>query len=188
MFAQNSQVIRGITAIIVLTSFILVRQRLQGRKSSLSVTSSAFNHGDVIPSRYTCDGEDISPALSWDEGPENTASYVLICDDPDAPRQNPWVHWVVYNIPANTTSLDENIDHIAKLPDGSTQAMTDFGHIGYGGPCPPPGHGIHRYYFKIYALDQMLSLDSGSTKADVEAAMNDHLVAEGVLMGTYERN
>ena len=116
----------------------------------LTIRSSAFAHGGMIPKKFTCDGADISPSLSWSKGPEETKSYALISDDPDAPMGT-WVHWVIYNLPASVKELTENVPKTGQLDNGALQGKNDFGNFGYGGPCPPGG--THRYYFKVYALD-----------------------------------
>jgi len=157
-----------------------------GEKSmALSLSSSSFENGAMIPSKYTCDGEDISPPLKWESAPEGTKCFALISDDPDAPAGT-WVHWVIYNIPAETNELKENYPKDAELPDGTKQGTSDFGRIGYGGPCPPSG--VHRYYFKLYALDIVLDLASGASKADLLKAMENHIIEETQLMGKYSRN
>jgi len=153
-------------------------------KMAITVSSSAFEQAGTIPSKYTCDGRDISPPLQWDSVPQGTKSIALICDDPDAPMGT-WVHWVMWNIPADTRQLPENIPADKLLADGSMQGITDFQRTGYGGPCPPSG--THRYYFKIYALDTSLDLTSSSTKPDLLKAMQGHILAEGQLMGKYKR-
>lgn len=154
---------------------------------AFTLTSSAFNDGDSIPSRYSCEGDDISPPLSWQDVPANTESLVLIIDDPDAPDpQAPkmtWVHWVLYNIPPDVSELPEHITKTT-VPPGTEQGLNDWKRIGYGGPCPPIGR--HRYFHKLYALDTTLQLQSPS-KADVEAAMNNHIIAQTELMGTYQK-
>jgi Raf kinase inhibitor-like YbhB/YbcL family protein len=152
---------------------------------NISISSEAFRAGDAIPVEYTCDGRDISPALSWSGIPAGTQSIALIMDDPDAPMGT-WVHWVLFNIPPNATGLPEGVPKHETLSDGSVQGMTDFRRVGYGGPCPPPGKP-HRYYFRIYALDTKLSLTSKATKADVVKAMEGHILARGELMGKYGR-
>lgn len=151
---------------------------------ALTVTSSAFKAGKQIPTKYTCDGVDISPPLEWTAGPEGTKSYAVIADDPDAPMGT-WVHWVMYSIPTSVTSLQENVPARERLDNGAKQGLTDFKRIGYGGPCPPSGQ--HRYYFKIYALDTDLELDPGLTKEQLLQKMEGHVLAEGELMGTYAR-
>ena len=156
-----------------------------GFAMTFALTSKAFDHGGTIPKRFTCDGPDISPALSWNEPPPGTKSLALISDDPDAPVGT-WVHWVAFDIPAGTRELPEGVAKTADLPGGGKQGKTDFGRIGYGGPCPPPGKP-HRYYFKLYALDTQLNLKPGSTKADVESAMKGHILAQAELVGRYGR-
>ena len=151
---------------------------------TMTVTSPAFADGDMIPAKYTCTGENISPPLSWGNVPEGTKSIAVIADDPDAPRGT-WVHWVYYNIPASVTGLAENISRDARPGIGGEQGMTAFRRIGYGGPCPPSG--IHRYYFKIYALDSLLRLEAGATKAQLLKAMEGHVLAQGTLMGRFSR-
>lgn len=151
----------------------------------LAVTSSAFSEGTKIPKQYTCDGADMSPALTWKSVPPETKSIALICDDPDAPV-GIWVHWVLYNVPPTSTELTENLPKQDTLPNGAKQGKNDFGKIGYGGPCPPKGKP-HRYFFKLYALDTQLSLGTGATKQQVEKAMAGHILAQGQLMGTYQR-
>ncbi|MEW6354830.1 MAG: YbhB/YbcL family Raf kinase inhibitor-like protein [Planctomycetota bacterium] len=150
----------------------------------IKITSTAFEEGGMIPKKYTCDGSDVSPPLAWTGAPEGTKSIALISDDPDAPVGT-WVHWVIFNIPPKTTGLPENVPPGPELSSGARQGETDFGRIEYGGPCPPSG--THRYYFRIYALDAMLDLESGATKAQLLAAMKGHVLAQGELMGKYRR-
>jgi len=151
---------------------------------AIKVTSPAFDNEGMIPSKYTCDGDDVSPPLSWEGIPEGTKSIALISDDPDAPVGT-WVHWVMYNIPADIQELPEGVPPDEVLENGAIQGITDFRKIGYGGPCPPSG--THRYYFKLYALDTELDLKPGGTKAELFKAMKDHILAEGQLMGKYKR-
>ena len=150
----------------------------------IELKSSAFEPGGMIPPKYTCDGENVSPPLSWQAPPEGTRSLALICDDPDAPMGT-WVHWVLFNLPADTAQLTENIPTSRELPGGARQGKNDFGKIGYGGPCPPSG--THRYFFKIYALDTPLQLQPGATKSQLLKAMEGHIIARGQLMGRYKR-
>jgi Raf kinase inhibitor-like YbhB/YbcL family protein len=155
---------------------------------NLTLTSTAFAEGLPIPRLYTGEGKDISPPLAWTSPggmPANTKSFALIADDPDAPMGT-WVHWVLYDLPGDTKGLPENIARTPTLADGAKQGITDFRRVGYGGPMPPPGKP-HRYFFKLYALDKLLDLKPGATKKDVEAAMKGHILAEGQLMGTYQR-
>jgi Raf kinase inhibitor-like YbhB/YbcL family protein len=146
---------------------------------SIQVSSSSFNQNSLIPKKYTCDGTDISPQLSWKGLPPNTQSIVLIMDDPDAPIGT-FTHWVVFNIPATVTELPEGAKGIG------VEGVNDFRRIGYGGPCPPRGSN-HRYYFKLYALDTMLPLKEGAKRGDVEKAMQKHILAQGEFMGRYGR-
>lgn len=148
----------------------------------MQLVSQAFEVGGMIPVRYTCDGPDVSPPLRWMDPPPGTKSFALIADDPDAPVGT-WVHWVLWNIPATATGLEENLPKTASLPNGVQQGTTDFRRIGYGGPCPPSG--THRYFFKLYALDAPLALSSSAMKADVEAAMQGHILAAAELIGLY---
>lgn len=150
----------------------------------IAITSNAFDEGGLIPSKYTCDGVDVSPPLRWDGIPEGAASIALICDDPDAPMGT-WVHWVLFNLPARAKELAENIPTTETLADGARQGINDFGKIGYGGPCPPSG--THRYFFKIYALDTQLDLATGADKSQLLEAMEGHILAQGQLMGKYKR-
>jgi Raf kinase inhibitor-like YbhB/YbcL family protein len=138
----------------------------------------------MIPARYTCDGEDISPPLRWNNLPEGTRSLALIADDPDAPMGT-FVHWVMYNIPPSPPNLPENIPPRGQLPNGALQGITHFRRIGYGGPCPPSG--THRYYFKLWALDTTLNLKEGATKEEVLAAIRGHILGDSQIMGKYKR-
>lgn len=151
---------------------------------ALDVTSSAFEEGGAIPARYTCDGLDISPPLSWSPVPNGTRSLALIAEDPDAPR-GAFAHWVIYNLPPDTRRLPEDVPNRQTLPGGALQGMNGSGSIGYTGPCPPGG--THRYFFEVYALDTELDLGAGATKEDVVRAMEGHVLAEGRLLGTYQR-
>ena len=151
----------------------------------LELASAAFDEGGRIPARYTGEGADISPPLSWSGVPEETKSLALICDDPDAPGRT-WVHWVIYDIQPDTTELPEAVPSDREVLGSAKQGMTDFRQIGYGGPMPPPGRP-HRYMFKLYALDTMLNLESGATKEKLLNAMEGHIMAEGQLTGLYSR-
>ncbi len=152
---------------------------------ALSITSTAFQDGARIDSRYTCDGQDISPPLAWSKPPEGTKSLALIMDDPDAPM-GVFTHWVIFNIPPDTQQFPEAVPTQPQLPSGAVQGKNDFGKTGYGGPCPPPGRP-HRYRFTLYALDQPLSLPAGATKKQVLQAMEGHILAQGQLTGIYQR-
>jgi len=155
-----------------------------GDAMGFEIKSPAFRQEGMIPSGFTCDGEDVSPGLTWSDPPKGTRSFALICDDPDAPMGT-WVHWVVYNIPPDKRGLEEGFPMDEKLPDGTIQGMTDFRKVGYGGPCPPGG--THRYYFKLYALDTVLSLSPNAAKKELLEAMKGHQLAEAQLMGRYKR-
>ena len=151
---------------------------------SFSIISSAFESGGMIPAQYTCDGADISPPLSWRNVPVSAKSLALICDDPDAPVGT-WVHWVLFNLPAANSGLPENVPPQKVLENGAKQGINDFRKIGYGGPCPPGG--VHRYFFKLYALDDFLNLPAGSTKSELLKAMEGHLLGQAELIGRYGR-
>ncbi len=150
----------------------------------MQITSPSFTQGGAIPVRHTCDGQDVSPPLSWSGAPAGTKSFALIADDPDAPAGT-WVHWVVWNLPAGAASLPENVARKDTLPGGARQGTTDFRRIGYGGPCPPSG--THRYYFRIYALDALLELPASTNRKDLEKAMQGRVLAQAEWMGTYSR-
>ena len=153
----------------------------------MKLTSPGFADGSTIPTRFTCDGADRSPALTWQDSPSGTKAFALICDDPDAPGKT-WVHWVTYDLPATLAELPEGIEPTDQPPalNGGRQGITDFRRVGYGGPCPPPGKP-HRYFFTLYALDAALGLDPKATKADVERAMQGHILGTAQLIGTYRR-
>ncbi len=140
--------------------------------------------GEMIPAKYTCQGEDVSPPLSMMDVPEKTRSLALILVDPDAPSGK-FVHWVMYNIPPETRELEENIKKTDKLPDGTMQGINDYGRIGYGGPCPP--FGTHRYYFKLYALDTILNVAPGVRETDLLKVLFHHNIAEAHFMGKYSK-
>jgi Raf kinase inhibitor-like YbhB/YbcL family protein len=151
----------------------------------LVLTSSAFRDGERIPVRHTCDGEDLSPPLAWTGVPVETRSFALICDDPDAPRGT-WVHWLIWNLPADAIELAEGVPPQPELRSGARQGLNDGGELGYSGPCPPPGKP-HRYFFRLHALDTSLNLPAGVHRAELEEAIRGHVLARGTLMGTYER-
>jgi Raf kinase inhibitor-like YbhB/YbcL family protein len=152
---------------------------------AMKLTSPAFEDGGFIPTRHTCDGEDVSPALEWTGVPEGAKSLALICDDPDAPAGT-WVHWVIYDIPPSLAGLPEAIPPTEVTAEGAKQGKNDFRRTGYGGPCPPPG-SPHRYFFKLYALDTEPGLPAGATKADLLRVMEGHVLAEAQLAGRYGR-
>jgi Raf kinase inhibitor-like YbhB/YbcL family protein len=151
----------------------------------LKLTSASFREGETIPQQFTCDGEDRSPALSWSEVPVETRSFALICDDPDAPRGT-WLHWLLYCLPAEAIELQPGVPVKPELPSGARQGINDSGDLGYGGPCPPPGK-LHRYFFRLFALDTGLNLAPGVNRADLETAMEGHVLASATVMGTYQR-
>ena len=153
--------------------------------ATLELTSEAFGPQEAIPERFTCDGEEISPPLSWSAPPDATRSFVLIVDDPDAPMGT-WVHWVLFNVPADARALPENVPAEDQLPDGSLHGNNSWRRSDYGGPCPPSGSS-HRYVFKLYALDTQLDLEAGATKKQVLDAIDGHVLAYGELVGTYSR-
>jgi hypothetical protein len=158
----------------------------RGKKVAvMKITSVAFTEGRAIPVKYTCSGADSSPPLKWSGAPPGTKSFALIADDPDAPGGT-WTHWVVCDMPAVVKELAEDTPKSQFLGNGGRQGMNDFHRPGYGGPCPPPGKA-HRYFFKIYALDTMLGLPTGANKQDVLSRMQGHLLAQGQIMGTFER-
>jgi hypothetical protein len=158
---------------------------------AITITSGAFESGKLIPKTYTGDGEDRSPPLAWNGAPAATKELARICDDPDAPTPKPWVHWVIYKIPGNTKSLEERIPRKPRppTPEGALQGMNSFpsDNIGYRGPAPPKGHGVHHYHFRLYALDAPLDLKPALDKEAVLAAMKSHILSEGEIVGTYER-
>ncbi len=181
---------------LLLSSFIIgmmigfqaqtnVTTKSEGKPMQISLKSSAFAEGEMIPKVHSSDGKDISPALSWSGVPSGCRSIALICDDPDAPVGT-WVHWVIFNIPANATALPEGVPKDKVLADASRQGGNDFRRIGYDGPSPPAGPA-HRYFFKIYALDTTLDLQPGVSKKELLKAMEGHILAEGQLMGKYKR-
>ena len=154
------------------------------QKSEIKVTSVAFQQGQPIPRQYTCAGINISPPLEWSGVPKTAKTIAIIVDDPDAPGGS-WAHWVLYNVPADNIGFVENVPMFETLKAGGFQGKNDFGKIGYGGPCPPSG--THRYFFKLYAVDAELSLKAGATRAELEKALEGHVLAQGQLMGTYQR-
>jgi Raf kinase inhibitor-like YbhB/YbcL family protein len=154
-------------------------------KGIMQLTSTAFTEGSPIPAQYSCEGKNVSPPLKWTGAPAEAKTLALIADDPDAPVGT-WVHWVLYDLPASTSELPEATPKSQFTPGGARQGLNDFRHLGYGGPCPPPGKP-HRYFFKLYALDVQLDLKPGATKKEVEHAMEKHVLAQGQLMGTYQR-
>ena len=157
----------------------------------MEIKSPAFSSGQNIPRRYTGQGDDVSPALNWSALPDGTKELALICDDPDAPSPQPWVHWVIYKIPPAAGGLREALPRSAQLtqPAGALQGKNSWpsDNIGYRGPLPPPGHGLHHYHFKLFALDAALDLKPGMDKAALLKAMQGHILAQAELIGTYQR-
>ena len=155
---------------------------------AFTIKSSAFTNNGEIPSQYTCEGSDISPPLAWEDLPEGTRSLALIVDDPDAPDpaapKMTWVHWVLYNLPPDSSGLKEATQS-ADLPADTGEGLNDWKRTGYGGPCPPIGR--HRYFFKLYALDTVLQDLASPTKSEVESAITEHVLARAVLVGTYKK-
>jgi Raf kinase inhibitor-like YbhB/YbcL family protein len=145
----------------------------------MELTSSAFANGQSIPRRHSCEGEDLSPPLSWTEVPESTSSLALIVDDPDAPGRT-FTHWLAWGLDPATGGLNEG-------EPPPVEGRNDFGETGYRGPCPPPGHGPHRYLFRLHALEEELGVEAGAGKAELERALSGRSVAVAELMGTYER-
>jgi Raf kinase inhibitor-like YbhB/YbcL family protein len=179
--------IAGISAFMVLMAGCAAASTpmaspLVGQAASLTVSSSAFK---AIPVKFTCDGQKVSVPLAWGDAPAATKSYALIVDDPDAPGRV-FVHWVLFNIPPTARALPEGVKADAALADGSRNGNNGANQLGYTGPCPPSG--VHHYFFKVYALDTLLTLNAGATKDQVLAAMQGHILAQGELMGTYNRN
>ena len=148
---------------------------------TIEVMSPAFESGATIPKRHTGEGEDVYPPLRWSSLPQGTKEIAIICDDPDAPTQKPFVHWVAYKIPADRRGLPEG------STEGALEGINDFGGVGYDGCMPPRGHGVHHYHFKVYALDTELDAPAGLSKDELLAAIEGHVLDEGELVGTYER-
>lgn len=152
---------------------------------AFAVTSPSFQNGVSIPKKFTCDGADVSPELQWSAPPTGTQSFALIADDPDAPAGT-WTHWVLFDLPAESKALPEGVTKVDQPPTGGRQGRNDFRRIGYGGPCPPPGKP-HRYFFRVYALDEKVGLKAGASRQELEQAMEGHILATAEWMGTYRR-
>ncbi len=166
------------------TEMVPLEEPPEAEGMPFTLSSNAFDQEAAIPAKFSCEGENISPPLQWGDPPEDTKSFALISDDPDAPAGT-WVHWILYNIPEDVRVLPEAIPPEAELPDGSRHGENSFGRLDYGGPCPPSG--THRYYFKLYALDIILDLGPGVDKETLLQAMEGHILGETELMGTYTR-
>jgi Raf kinase inhibitor-like YbhB/YbcL family protein len=177
------QRVTGLVFLLALgVTFASPQQRGGG---AMKVTSSAFGSGAMIPQQYTCKGDDVSPALEWSGAPAKAVSFAIIMDDPDAPRGT-WVHWVLWNVPASAHSLPQGVPKSEQLDDGARQGRNSNGNVGYNGPCPPMGQ-THRYFFRVYALDTKLDLAAGAERADLDAAMKGHVLAEGEYMGKFHK-
>jgi len=176
---MSSGVLRAFIIALPLIAAVLDPPTEVMAMDSLKISSLAFDQNETIPSKFTCDGEDVSPSLHFDGVPANARSLALIVDDPDAPNGT-WVHWVVWNIDPKTREV-----RVSSIPTGGVQGMNDFRKHDYGGPCPPSG--THRYFFKLYALDKMLELGPNTNKAHLEAAMHGHIIAHAELIGLYSR-
>lgn len=187
-FLLQSASLLGLTALLLVgctsTSNRSTKRQAQTKVSAMKLESDAFSSNGTIPPKYTCDGENISPPLKWDQPPIGTKTFALIVDDPDAPGHT-FVHWVLYDLPADTRQLSEGIISQSILSNGGAQGKNDFSRLGYGGACPP--NGTHRYFFKLYALDRILGLAAGVTKDKVVAAMDGHILETAELMGRYAR-
>lgn len=177
------------TAVIIGTALAALAAEKEATVAQFTLSSSSFRNDQPMPAKHSCEGEDASPALKWEGAPGGTKSFALIADDPDAPGGS-WVHWVMYGIPASTTELPENVTKTDKVPGLGTvkQGQNDFGRAGYGGPCPPRGHGVHHYHFRLYALDTDLNLAPRVTRKQLESAMKGHILAQAELVGTYQRD
>lgn len=151
----------------------------------MELRSKAFKEGQSIPRKHTCDGPDLSPPLEWSDVPQGTNAFALLMEDPDAATGS-WVHWLLYDLPAEARSLPEGVSPTETLPRGGAQGKNDFGRLGYGGPCPPPGRP-HRYFFRLYALSSRVNLPPGASKEQLLRAMEGNVKAEAQLMGTYGR-
>ena len=170
--------------LVVILSPLLAAAFPETVVSEFQLKSSAFSNGGAIPPKFTCDGLDVSPELSWNDPPEGIKAFALIMDDPDAPSGT-WVHWVVYDLPPSVRELPEGVPKKKDVQIGARQGMNDFRRVGYGGPCPPHG-AAHRYSFRLYALDQPTQLPAGASKGDVEHAMKGHILAQSELIGRFQ--
>ncbi len=181
----------AVSTVLATTSSAVARAKQSStthpkEKKSMKLTSPSFKNQANIPVKYSCDHDNISPELIWDDVPKGTKSFAIISDDPDAPAGT-WTHWLVYNIPGQVRHMPEYMPAQEALKDGTLQGLNDFRRIGYGGACPPEGHGQHHYHFKIYALDTVLDLKPGATKEQLEEAIRPHILDWAQLIGLYER-
>lgn len=179
--------VKSLSALAVLALLFLAIPAVAQNTPKLSVTSAAFASGSSIPAAYSCKNSDAgSPPLAWKGVPGDAKTLVLILKDPDAP-QGTFIHWVVYNLPANLRGLDAKVPPVEKLPNGGLQGVNGVGQLGYKGPCPPPGSAPHHYHFVLMALDTSLDLKPGATAAQVEQAAQGHVKSTGDLVGTFAR-
>jgi len=183
---------RGATSLLAAAIFLIISEtglgseaQVKGKGRAMELKSSAFQDNQDIPSKYTCDGADVSPPLIWNNPPNGAKAFALISDDPDAPVGT-WVHWVIYDLPGDAKELAEGVPTQESLPNGAKQGVNDFRKVGYGGPCPPRGPA-HRYFFKLYALDRPINLKPRATKQQLLAAMKGHILGEAQLIGKYQR-
>ena len=183
--AADAHEIRGFVGSAVLTADADAIRYAPSPEGAMQVNSKMISPGGEFPKRETCDGQNTSPQLGWSGAPPATKSFALILDDPDAPGGT-FTHWVVWNLPAGTHELPENLPKTAELAEGARQGRNDFGKVGYGGPCPPPGKP-HRYFFRVFALDNAPAIKPGAGRGELERALQGHILAHGELMGRYGR-
>jgi Raf kinase inhibitor-like YbhB/YbcL family protein len=175
----------AVSCVLALILSPLLEAAVRGKAvSAFQLKSSAFSNGGAIPSKFTCDGPDVSPELSWNDPPDGTKAIALIMDDPDAPSGT-WVHWGLYDLPPSVRELPEGVPKTKELKIGARQGWNDFRRVGYGGPCPPHG-AAHRYSFRLYALDQPTQLSAGASKGDLERAMKGHILGQTELIGRFQ--
>lgn len=182
---KSTMVVIPVLAFCVMAGTTLVCRDSGGQPMAFEIKSAAFDPNQAVPKKYSCEGADVSPPLSWSNPPQGTKGFALIADDPDAPMGT-WVHWVMYDLPADTHELPEGVPARETLNSGAKQGLNDFKKIGYGGPCPPPGRP-HRYFFKLYALDGKTDLKPRATKQQLLDAMKGHVLGEAQIVGTYKR-
>jgi Raf kinase inhibitor-like YbhB/YbcL family protein len=161
------------------------RPSRQAPTAAFRITSTAFLNGDAMPKKFTCDGANISPFLAWTQPPKGTASFALVLDDPDAPKHT-LVHWLIYDLPGDSSGLPENMPTRAGFESDAHQGLNDFKKFGYGGPCPPSGK-THRYFFRLYALDEVMHLNPGVSRRDLDRAISSHILGKAELMVHYQR-
>lgn len=174
-----------LASLLFLISLTFTQPMAAQAKKGFTLASSSFAAGAVIPQQYSCEGNDLSPALQWTGAPAKTVAFAIIMDDPDAPA-GVWVHWVMWNLAPSAHSLSEGVARRDQLDDGSQQGRNSFGKVGYNGPCPPAGQ-THRYFFRVYALDTKLTLSPDADRAQLDAAMQSHVLVKAEYMGTFHR-